>query len=164
MNFIKNIFLVSYLKNKGVRRICFILGILFAILPTMIWYENLNHNFYQTSKETKNEYNSYSNRENDVNKNYPKVRMPDGVIVEFPENMQQKAQIKQWIAEKYPSVANELKNTTSENKLRHSDNGDKNNKINYLYLLKFLWSLFWFYLPFLLSCIVKWIYTGFKEK
>lgn len=37
-------------------------------------------------------------------------------------------------------------------------------KANYLYLLKLLWALFWFYLPFLLSCIVKWIYTGFKEK
>lgn len=37
-------------------------------------------------------------------------------------------------------------------------------KANYLYLLKLIWSLFWFYIPFLLSCIVKWIYMGFKEK
>ena len=30
---IKNIICVSYLKNKGVRRICFILGVLFALMP-----------------------------------------------------------------------------------------------------------------------------------
>ena len=82
MNVIKNIFFVSYLKNKGIRRLCFVLGILLAIRETVVWYD------YEDSIE-----------------------------------------------------------------------------IDYFYILGLLWPLLLcFYLPFLLSCIVKWIYTGFKEK
>lgn len=49
MTFLKNILFVSYLKNKGIRRICFILGILFAIFPSASWYDRLNRHFYDLS-------------------------------------------------------------------------------------------------------------------
>lgn len=51
MSTIKNIFFVSYLKNKGVRRLCFILGILLAITPIYLWYEDLSSNFYNETYE-----------------------------------------------------------------------------------------------------------------
>lgn len=49
LNKIKNILFVSYLKNKGIRRICFILGVLFAIFPSASWYYRLNRHFYDLS-------------------------------------------------------------------------------------------------------------------
>ena len=49
MTFLKNILFVSYLKNKGIRRICFILGVLFAIFPSASWYYRLNRHFYDLS-------------------------------------------------------------------------------------------------------------------
>lgn len=55
LNKIKNILFVSYLKNKGIRRICFILGILFAITPSASWYDRLNRHFYDLSFNNINE-------------------------------------------------------------------------------------------------------------
>jgi hypothetical protein len=42
----KNILMVSYLKNKGIRRICFILGIFFSLLFLDGWIYRLDYNFY----------------------------------------------------------------------------------------------------------------------
>ena len=46
LKFIKNILLISYLKNKGIRRICFIIGLILAIIPLISWYNDLNNYFY----------------------------------------------------------------------------------------------------------------------
>lgn len=43
MGLIKNILFVSYLKNKGVRRVCFALGILFSLILLIIIYMNYDN-------------------------------------------------------------------------------------------------------------------------
>ena len=69
LKFIKNILLISYLKNKGVRRICFILGILLAIFPSISWYESLSDNFINERYENiivfgkQNRYNTEKQQE-----------------------------------------------------------------------------------------------------
>lgn len=225
MNFIKNIFWVSYLKNKGVRRICFILGILLAITPTYIWYEDLSNNFYSETYENiiafgkENKYNT--NKQKEVYNKYPadigaknlsnfndwqnfmfddygdgykarryyleqcyilkqietKVEIPEGFhIVNNPKENDYWSQFE----EVKPAPKKEERKTLAE--IFQDDEGYQKlqefcpkfkqymtqeisiSKANYLYLLKLLWSLLWFYLPFLLSCIIKWVYTGFKEK
>ncbi len=44
MNILKNIIFVSYLKNKGVRRLCFVLGLLFSYIA----FNVTSHNIYFT--------------------------------------------------------------------------------------------------------------------
>ena len=139
MSTIKKIFFVSYLKNKGIRRICFILGILFAITPAYLWYEDLKDNFYNETYENIIDFGK-ENKYNNTDKQKE-------VYNELPEG--------------YHIVYTPKQNNVSENNMTQEISISK---ANYLYLLKLLWSLFWFYLPFLLSCIIKWVYTGFKEK
>ncbi len=208
MNFIKNIFLVSYLKNKGVRRICFILGILFAITPTYIWYEELGNNFYNESYENiiafgkENKYNT--DKQKEVYNKYPtgieaknlsnfndwKNFMFDDYGEGYRARryyLEQCYTLKQLetkveIPEGFHIVNNKKEKRKTLAEIFQDDEGYKKlqefcpkfkqymtqeisiSKANYLYLLKLLCSLLWFYLPFLLSCIVKWVYTGFKEK
>lgn len=49
MNWIKNFLFVSYLKNKGVRRLCFIIGLFFCIIAISIWLDYAKYNFYNIS-------------------------------------------------------------------------------------------------------------------
>lgn len=235
LKFIKNILLISYLKNKGVRRICFILGILLAIFPSISWYEGLSDNFineryeniivfgkqnrYNTDKQ-KEVYNKYpanigvknlSNFDDWRNfmfddygdgyearryyfqqcyalKNKKNVELPEGFhIVYIPkqnndlENKQMRFKIQAPDREIIEIEGNKQPTEQDLEQIYLSKNYDKLltmcpklkqymtqeisiSKANYLYLLKLLWALFWFYLPFLLSCIIRWIYTGFKEK
>lgn len=190
MNFIKNIFLVSYLKNKGVRRICFILGILFAITPTYIWYEDLSNNFYNETYENiiafgkENKYNT--NKQKEVYNKYPadigakNLRTFNDWRNFMLDDYGDGYEARRYYLEQCYALKHGERKTLAE--IWQDDEGYKIlqefcpkikqymtqeisiSKANYLYLLKLLWALFWFYLPFLLSCIVKWIYTGFKEK
>lgn len=59
MTFFKNIFFVSYLKNKGIRRICFILGFLVAIIPFTMWYVRIDQHFYNLSFNNINEVTAH---------------------------------------------------------------------------------------------------------
>jgi hypothetical protein len=76
MNIIKNILLVSYLKNKGIRRICFILGLIpYLFYVFGCWIYSLDENFikeeYNNFVEFKKE-NKYENtRKKIVFENYP---------------------------------------------------------------------------------------------
>ncbi|MBP5698495.1 MAG: hypothetical protein J6W96_03090 [Alphaproteobacteria bacterium] len=254
MNLLKNILLISYLKNKGVRRICFVIGVLLTIIPTYIWYENLNDNFYnETYKNIEefvhkpwNRYNQDKQREvfnkypvdigykdltqfdlwksfffdqsgpgyavkiyyleqcnikkNDNNANLPEgfhvVYTPDNnndywnqfeevdpleydknkvtpeMLLAGARNLKKRGytpeQVDAWL-HTHNSSLKKIKEFAKEEKFncnkfeQYMTQEICISKANYIYLLKLLWSLFWFYLPFLLACIVRWIYTGFKD-
>lgn len=237
MNLLKNILFVSYLKNKGVRRICFIVGILFAILPAMIWYENLNDNFYNETYKNilefgrENEYDTEKQRAvfdkypadvgiKDLNtfhdwkkflfddygkgyetrryyleqcyllKNKKEIKLPEGFHIiyspDYNSNLENRHQESMRFKIKSPDeelievYANKQPTKQDVLQIFLFKNQDKLkimcpkfkeymvqrisiSRANYLYFSKFLYSLFWFYLPFLLACIIRWIYTGFKE-
>lgn len=190
MSTIKNIFLVSYLKNKGVRRICFILGILFAITPAYLWYEDLSDNFYNETYENimafgkENKYNT--DKQKEVYNKYPAnigvknlSNFDDWRNFMFDDYGEGHEARRYYLEQCYilkhgdrKTLAEIFQNDEAYTKLQELCPKFKNymlqeisiSKANYLYLLKLLWSLFWFYLPFLLACMVRWIYTGFKEK
>ena len=192
MAFLQNIIFVTQLKNKGVRRICFIVGILLTIIPTCIWYEGLSKNFYNETYENIIEF---------AEKNKYDTEKQKAVFNKYPANtlFSQVKTFEDWrdifISNNYIGEQNVLQryyleqcNILEKGKIQtlaeifQDDEGYKKlqkfcpklkqymsqkisiSKANYLYLLKLIWSLFWFYIPFLLSCIVKWIYMGFKEK
>ena len=214
MAFLQNIIFVTYLKNKGVRRICFIVGILLTIIPTCIWYEGLSKNFYNETYENilkfaeKNKYDTEKQKEvfnkYPVNVRFSNCNLDDfykwqeffiNGIVYTNKNDEKSvvfticAIINQNVIESnklwpehiikfrasFPQY-NDLSNDKLIEKLdikynerckqlkQYMSQKISISKANYLYLLKLIWSLFWFYIPFLLSCIVKWIYMGFKEK
>ena len=64
MNFLKNIILVSYLKNKGIRRICFVLGLIpFTFYFVFGFVGNIKYNFYYEEYKSFNDFvniNKYS--------------------------------------------------------------------------------------------------------
>lgn len=209
---IKDILFISYLKNKGVRRICFIVGVLLAILPITIWYEGLNDNFYDRTYKNISEFseeNKYNTeRQREVFNKYPiNVKFNSYDFSDFYEwktfwmdtKMYANKYDKKYVIfticaithpnffrksieenlhrfrEMFPQY-DDLSAEALEEKLNEKygeqcfqfgqffNQEITISKTNYLYLLKLLWSLLWFYLPFLLSCIIKWVYTGFKEK
>jgi hypothetical protein len=76
MNAIKNILLVSYLKNKGIRRICFILGLipyLFYIFGHWVYFldENFINEKYNSFTEFKQKKEYEEVRKKIVFENYP---------------------------------------------------------------------------------------------
>ncbi len=214
MKLLQNIIFVTYLKNKGIRRLCFIIGVLLAIIPIYIWYEGLSKNFYNETYENilefteKNMFDTtrqkdvfhkypvniifssynlgdfnqwqdfftnrfaYTNKNDEkfiifticaiINQNIIKSNEPwPKYITKFREIFPQYNDLSndnliEKLDVKYNEQCKQLKQYMMQ-KINIS-------KSNYLYLLQLLWSLFWFYIPFLLSCMVKWVYMGFKEK
>lgn len=72
---LKNILFVSYLKNKGVRRICFVLGVLFGVICFLDWhyeFKRTNYKLFYQSLEQAVQDNKY-NRDvlESIYKNYP---------------------------------------------------------------------------------------------
>lgn len=182
MNVIKNIFFVSYLKNKGVRRICFVIGILSSIITAIIWYEGLEKKFYNETYENIIEFGKQNKYNTD------KLRK---VFYKYPANIGIKnldtfhawqtfffsdhSKGYLYYAERchiYSVLKHDIISQIDKEFIILQELCPKlenyiSQKIripNYLYLFKLLWSLFWFYLPFLSACIGRWIYRGFKEK
>lgn len=190
MNLLKNILFVSYLKNKGIRRICFVIGILLAIIPIYVWYINLSYNFYNETYENIVEFGKenkyYTDKLREVFNKYPTNigiknlnNFKDWQKFLFDDYGEGHEARRYYLEQCYilkhgdkKTLAEIFQNDEEYTKLQELCPKFKNymlqeisiSKANYLYLLKLLWSLFWFYLPFLLACIVRWIYTGFKEK
>lgn len=88
MQILKNILFVSYIKNKGIRRICFIIGLTFSI-----------YNFLKALSSIMSNIEYYKTLD----------LFEDTIVIS-------------------------------------------------------IFALFLFYLPFLLCCVIKWIYLGFKNK
>lgn len=165
MKKIKDILFVSYIKNKGVRRICFILGVLLAVLPTFIMlseifvsknYDSLYDSVrYASEKEKLFVFNHYKydcggcKAEIDYewwknnlisNKEITKYKDYDCSRETNTDHIDVCERVKTYLKQKV--------------KIRYI-------KTEYFKLLKIILILFYF--PFIIACIIKWIVSGFKQ-
>ena len=183
MNFIKNILFVSYLKNKGVRRICFVLGVICFIPLFTLCYNEIGFGYY-----------SFKNMEELREKNN-RYAVLEAVYKKYPFDFQFIDSFNSWVDTFANEYADEYKlleyirgscknrkegeNPTFEieapdrNEYTITDICDRLDK----YMTQPIngWSfrtskipmlilpLIAFYLFFVICCFVKWVYTGFKE-
>ena len=158
---LKKIFMVSYLKNEGARRMCLVLGVLMALVPAWFFATRL-----YVSQETTLQNAVVSapiKQQRQVFKNYPyKCNFCD-LETDFER---WRATFGSW---KY---TNDVMHTNCS-KLR--DPGSctsarkylaQNVKIGY-FDFSALWFLAYagllFYVPFLFACAIQWILAGFKQ-
>lgn len=168
-NILRNILFVSYLKNKGVRRICFVLGVLFGVICFLDWHYEFKHIklSYQSLEQAvqDNKYNrdvleriyeTYPVKFNFGKSFYEWNDFFTGYDRKYNTTISLCQKKQKGEEEKYPSVeiCNELKSYVSQ--------PVKIVNWNKLYDIK--WVVFWFYFPFLFCLPFKWIYRGFKEK
>lgn len=158
---LKNIFTVSYLKNTGARRLCFVLGVLFALIPTYFFLTRLHVN--QTTSLLNAVVNTSVKQQKYVFANYPyKCNFCD-----LETNFDRwQSTFGSW---KY---ANDLKHTDCS-KLR--DPGScvsakkylaQTIKVSYFNFGAFAflaYALLVFYVPFLMACAIQWIMLGFQQ-
>lgn len=186
----KKLHVVDIFFDTSIRRICFVIGILLAIIPIYVWYINLSYNFYNETYENivefgkENKYNT--NKQKEVYNKYPadigakNLRTFNDWKNFMLDDYGDGYKARRYYLEQCHALKHGDRKALDE--IWQDDEGYKKlqefcpkfknymlqkisiSKANYLYLLKLLWSLFWFYLPFLLACMVRWIYTGFKEK
>lgn len=185
MTFLKNILFVSYLKNKGIRRICFILGVLFAIFPSASWYYRLNRHFYDLSFNNIDEVQmSYEYKYNDeILKNifykYPldfgkKLKKfehwEDFFFNSYTKAYRSRKQLIE-MCNDILSRPSDFQQPQKQNKLETCRKFNKyiNQPIHissydFTYILELWGVVVTFYFPFLFCCLIRWIYMGFKEK
>ncbi len=190
LKFIKNILLISYLKNKGIRRICFIIGLILAIIPLISWYDDLNNYFYNETYENiiafgkENKYNT--NKQKEVYNKYPadigvkNLRTfndwQNFMLGDYGDGYK----ARQYYFEQCYALKHGERKTLDE--IWQDDEGYKKlqefcpkfkqymtkeiaiSKTDFLYILGLFNVVFTFYIPFLLCCVIRWIYMGFKEK
>lgn len=168
MSLLKNILMISYLKNKGVRRICFLLGIIFGGICFSLWYQNFKRTNYKLSYQTleqavmDNEYNTVVLEH--IYKNYPAgfnfgesfydwKRFFTGYEKSY-EEIRSLCDKKAGEVERN-DICSDLKSYVYQPVQIESVDSNK------WYGIK--WVIFWFYFPFLFCLPFRWIYQGFKE-
>ena len=157
----KNIILVSYLKNEGARRMCFVLGILFALVPTCFFVTRL----YMSERTTLREavVSAPEKQQRYVFEHYPyKCNFCD-LETDFER---WRATFGSWKHTK------DLQNTNCS-KLRDPASCNSSRKylaqkvkVGYFNFCAFsflIYALLLFYVPFVLACAVQWIVVGFKQ-
>lgn len=169
MLIVKNILFVSYLKNKGIRRLCFILGCIIFCFQVF----KLPH-FYN-SVRIKHEYVNFNDFRKDMifawninpirfwntaeccRKHFEKEGIKDASFICLPINELPENKIIDLYP--YPEIKNKLNSPIS------LDCGMKK-----VFIIRPIFMVFSFYLPFILAIILKflwlillWIYKGFKE-
>ena len=158
---VKKIISVSYLNNKGIRRLCLVLGILFALIPVYFFMTGL---YVSETMELREAVVHGSQKQQQfVFEHYPyKCNFCD-----LETNFDRwKATFGSW------KHTNDLLHTDCS-KLREPGNCTsskkylmQNIKISYFDFSVFLflaYALFLFYAPFLIACIIQWIVSGFKQ-
>lgn len=158
---IKNIFLVSYIKNKGIRRLCFVIGLLFAALPFLIMLDSIH---------IKRDYESLSETLGYYVPEKTKLFVFEKYKYEC-DSCKTKDDFSLW-KETFSEISNRklsCNDFAEENKEKcekiknyiyqpvHVDYYD----LSYLSLLKYVIILL--YTPFVFVCILKWIVSGFKQ-
>ena len=193
MNLLKNILFVSYLKNKGVRRICFVIGIGLSIfISCMIILDIVNNNVdveYKNLQALNEKYYSVHGY------NYDKYTDDD--LKEywcFTKNLK-KYGINKMILDALSSYRNifespwcyhyqhecDMLESIKEEPIHIKCSGIESSGIGYRFsivsglLFRLFALLIYFYIPFIFTCCIKimyifirriglWIYAGFKEK
>ena len=184
VKFLKNILFVTYIKNKGIRRICFMIGFGF-----LVYYSALTiHSFYTGSIDK-----SYKNLE-DANadiyyshkydmpywyrKNHcmaihlKKYNISSNITFVFNtyENILESSEYG-WCAinEKDCNILKAIKDDPIHLKCNGWEDENKSTLEQLFIILS--WLLMFFYLPFIIVCILKmlfnifkWVLRGFMEK
>lgn len=187
MKLLKNFLFVSYIKNKGVRRICFVLGLLFCLLPINAFILNFEYHFHTKTYANITLVEDYNKLELEyIYKHYPTSIQQSGVDMTFGrwrdffisnygqgrkdrlimsnqcyilEHGKRKELNKIWqdneSFSKLKNFCQELERYTAQEITVHIH--------DYSYLVNIIYIILYFYLPFLICCIFRWIYMGFRE-
>lgn len=158
---LKNIFTVSYLKNEGARRLCFVLGILLALVPTWFFLTRLHVSqdtnlrdavVFGSTKQQRYVFDHYPYKCNfcDLETDFERWRATFG----------------SWKHTK------DLQNTDCS-KLRDPGSCGSSRKylaqkvkVSYFDFSAFVYLIYaalLFCVPFLLACGIQWILLGFKQ-
>ena len=157
----KKIMCVEYLKNIGARRMCFVLGILLALIPTWMCFSRLYINETTTLREAVV---------------FGSEKQQRFIFEHYPYKCN-------WCAEEtdfdhWKATFASLKHTkellhTNCSKLREPGDCSKSQKylsqkikVNYFNFGVFaylFYAILLFYVPFLIACAVQWIVSGFKQ-
>ena len=197
MKFIKNVIFVSYLKNKGIRRICFVLGAIPYLAYVLLgWIPQIKDNFFceEYSRfadfKNKNKYNE--NKKKIVFKKYPAemgIKNLDNyngweafffdeygesyeiknfykrtciALLLQDENAAKKVILEIYTPNELPKALDKVKNICPQMH-EYIKQPIKIARYNFLYILNLAFFLFLIYPPFIMCCIIKWIYKGFRE-
>lgn len=170
---VKNIFFVSYIKNKGVRRLCFVIGLLFGIISLGVWKSDLKYNFFDLSFQNIEEVQRDYSYNNEVLK---------AIFEKYPVNIGETLTVfanwENFFINKYSSdykyrmhLMNECQVSKSADMHSICDklNAYASQKItvsrhNLYYFFNLWYVMFFFYLPFVFVVVIRWIVVGFKEK
>lgn len=172
MSLLKNILMVSYLKNKGIRRICFLLGVVFSGICFCIWHQEFERTNYKLSYQTleqavmNNKYNNIVLKH--IYRSYP-VEFNFGKTFYDWENFF--AGYRALTYQNIKSLCNEKADDddtflTIETCKKLKSYVSQPVKLEAVDLDKWYgikWVIFWFYFPFLICLPFRWIYLGFKE-
>ena len=157
----KNIMSVSYLKNEGARRMCFVLGILLALIPMYFFvtrlYVSENTNLrdavvFGSTKQQRLVFENYPYKCNfcDLETDLERWRATFGSW-KYTKDMQH-------------TDCSKLRDPGSCNSARKYL--AQKVKVNYFDFSAFaflIYALLLFYVPFVLACAVQWIMFGFKQ-
>ena len=167
----KDILFVSYLKNKGVRRLCFIIGLFFGIIAICVWLDYAENNFYDIS------FNSMEEVEKTEPNDEKLRRIFNKYPVNFGKNLGDFDNWKSFFFESWTGDYKTRKSFLEDYKMKNFNKKNESfellekyvqqkifiNRANYLFLLNFLYVIGVFYFPFWLCCVIKWVRDGFKE-
>lgn len=157
----KNILTIAYLKNKGTRRLCLVLGILLALIPLYFFMTGLYVNKTLSLRDAV--VNASEKQQQFVFTHYPyKCNFCD-----LETNFDRwKATFGSW------KHANDVQHADCS-KLRDPSGCTSSKKylaqkikINYFNFAAFsflAYALILFYLPFLIACAIQWIAAGFSQ-
>lgn len=160
---IKNIIFVSYLKNKGIRRICFILGVLLALLPTIAFFEAFyiseNYDNLRDAVVYASEY-----QQKYVFQNYKYSCNKCDAEIDFEV---WKRTFADWELSRSFLHHNCLKQKESveicQNIQKYLSQKVSINYFNFTAFRYLEYSFLLFYLPFFFACTIKWVISGFKQ-
>ncbi|MDD3668789.1 MAG: hypothetical protein PHX68_00620 [Alphaproteobacteria bacterium] len=188
---IKSILSVSYIKNKGVRRISFVLGLLISLLSFSIWMSQLDNNIsykkYHGIREVQNLY--YSNKLTEQQlENIYKSMYPTAIITFHQWKLvflQKEPELslangyynwckandpllRKWVEQDRYGIYREARAGTDRGPpcalvVWPMEHDIVVKLTNWSYLLWLFGIIFMFYFPFYLSCAIKWIVEGFKK-
>ena len=187
MNFLKNIVFVSYLKNKGVRRICFILGVICFIPFFILCYNETDFGYYSFKnigevREKRIRYDITYKVLEDVYKKYPFNFVfidsfnswENAFIDKYSDEYKLLADIR-GVCKNRKEGENPIFDIKTPDEVVHEikdicDPLDKymtqpinvwTFRISHIPML--VLPVIAFYLFFIICCLVKWVYLGFKE-
>ena len=180
MKKIKNILLISYIKNKGIRRLCFVLGVclcslvLFKVIPNA-YYNAIDKLYPNLEAANADVYFSHE-------WNLPRWYRKEMCLAKYLKKYDISREVFYLVnssddlftgitCDVYPRECSILKAIKDDPvNLKCSIFEDYNNSTAQGVTTLLLFLVILFYLPFLLACILKfifkvlkWIYLGFEE-